>query len=172
MTRVRVLVICASLLGLTACGGEVGMILIGGSMTSLSYTKKTLLDHAISKYTEKNCSILNTARNQEYCQAPGLSEREKVAYMASTMYCYRTLGGVNCYDRPDYTASSQTRVVFSDTLIEPLESPALASLSKTPIQGGMLGGILGGAVLGGPMGAVMGGALGSTLGDSPLAEKN
>ena len=137
----------------------------------MTYTKKTLIDHAVSNYTETNCSILHTARNEEYCQAPKLSEREKVAYMASTMYCYRTLGGVNCYDRPDYMASSQTRVVFSDTLIKPLESAALTNRSKTPIQGGMLGGVIGGAVLGGPVGAVVGGALGSTLGDTSPAER-
>jgi hypothetical protein len=167
----RIFVICACLFGLSACGGGTSVLLFGGSLASLTYTKKTLVDHAVSRYTEKNCSILHTARNEEYCQTPGLSEQEKVAYMASTMYCYRTLGGVSCYDRPDYVASSQTRIVFSDTLIKPLESPALASLSETPIQGGMLGGILGGAMLGGPAGAVIGGALGSTLGDIPPTEK-
>ena len=168
----RVLVICASLLGLSACVGDPSLMLVGGSLTSLTYSKKTLIDHAVSKYTEKNCSILHTARNEEYCQAPGLSEREKVAYMASTMYCYRTLGGVDCYDRPDYMASSQTRVVFNDTAIKPLEAPALASRFGLPIEGGMLGGALGGAVLAGPVGAVVGGALGSTLGDTPPANQN
>lgn len=167
----RLLFICTMILGLSGCGGDAGLLLMGGSLSSLTYTKKTLVDHAVSNYTELDCSILHTARNEKYCQAPELSEREKVAYMASTMYCYRTLGGVNCYDRPDYVASSQTRVIFSDTLLKPLESPALASRSNTPIQGGMLGGILGGAVLGGPAGAVVGGALGSTLGDQPPAEK-
>ena len=38
----RILVICASLLGLSACGGEVGVMLVGGSMASLTYSKKTL----------------------------------------------------------------------------------------------------------------------------------
>ncbi len=167
----RLFLICTILLGLSGCGGNASLLLLGGSLSSLTYSKKTLVDHAVSNYTEKNCSILHTARNEPYCQAPELSEREKVAYMASTMYCYRTLGGVSCYDRPDYVASSQTRVIFSDTLLKPLESPALASRSNTPIQGGMLGGIMGGAVLGGPVGAVVGGALGSTLGDQPSAEK-
>ena len=164
----RILVICATLLGLSACGGEPALMMMGGSLASLSYTKKTLIDHAVSRYTEQNCSILHTARNEKYCQAPELTEREKVAYMAATMYCYRTLGGVNCYDRPDYTASSQTRVVFSDTLIKPLESPALASRSVIPIEGGTLGGVLGGAVLAGPVGAVVGGALGNTMGEGPI----
>ena len=127
----RILVICAALLGLSACGGEPGLMLMGGSLASLTYSKKTLVDHAVSGYTKEDCSILHTANNEPYCQPPGLTEREKVAYMASTMYCYRTLGGVNCYDRPDYMASSQTHVVFSDTLIEPLESDALASRSET-----------------------------------------
>lgn len=169
---IRILVICAGLLGLSACGGEPGLMLMGGSLASLTYTKKTLIDHAVSNYTEEDCSILHTANNEPYCQPPGLTEREKVAYMASTMYCYRTLGGVNCYDRPDYMASSQTRVVFSDTMIKPLESDELASRSETPIQGSVLGGVLGGAMLGGPMGAVMGGTLGSTLGETSATSKN
>ena len=166
----RIFVICACLLGLSACGGGTSVMVVGASMATLIHADKTVIDLAVSNYTEQNCSILHTARNEEYCQAPELSEREKVAYMASTMYCYRTLGGVSCYDRPDYVASSQTRIVFSDTLIKPLESAALTNRSKTPIEGGMLGGILGGAVLGGPVGAVVGGALGSTLGDTPPAE--
>ena len=166
----RILVICASLLGLSACGGDMGLIMLGGSMASLTYTKKTLVDHAVSNYTELNCSILHTARNEKYCQAPEITEREKVAYMASMLYCYRTLGGVSCYDRPDYVASSQTRVIFNDTFIKPLETDAIASRSNTPIQTGMLGGVLGGAVLGGPVGAVVGGALGSTLVDQAHAE--
>jgi hypothetical protein len=166
----RILVICASLLGLSACGGDFGLMMVGGSMASLSYTKKTLVDHAVSNYTELNCSILHTARNEEYCQRPEITEREKVAYMASMLYCYRTLGGVSCYDRPDYVASSQTRIIFNDTFIKPLETSVIASRSNTPIQGGMLGGILGGAALGGPVGAVVGGALGSTLGNLPPPE--
>ncbi len=38
----RILVICASLLGLSACGGDFGLMMVGGSMASLTYTKKTL----------------------------------------------------------------------------------------------------------------------------------
>ena len=46
----------------------------------------------------------------------------------------RDLGGVSCYDRPDYTASSQTRIVFGDTLIPPLASAPMASISEPAIQ--------------------------------------
>ncbi len=54
--------------------------------------------------------------------------------MSQALYCYRTLGGVSCYDRPDYTASSQTRIVFGDTLIAPLASAPLASRSEPALQ--------------------------------------
>jgi hypothetical protein len=54
--------------------------------------------------------------------------------MSSALYCYRTLGGVSCYDRPDYTASSQTRIVFGDTLIAPLDSIPVASRSEPALQ--------------------------------------
>jgi hypothetical protein len=41
---------------------------------------------------------------------------------------------VTCYDRPDYTASSQTRIVFGDTLIAPLASAPLAALQEPALN--------------------------------------
>ncbi len=119
----RILVICASLLGLSACGGEVGMMLVGGSMASLTYSKKTLVDHAVSNYTELNCSILHTARNEEYCQTPEISEREKVAYMASMLYCYRTLGGVSSLPAEVFRLYSRVHGVLIGWLHEGLYRP-------------------------------------------------
>ena len=126
----RVFVICASLLGLSACGGEAGLYLIGASVASFIHTDKTVVDHAVGLSTDRDCSVLYLAQDQNYCKPPVPIEPGQVAAMAASMYCYRTLGGVSCYDRPDYTASSQTRIVFGDTLIAPLASAPLANNSE------------------------------------------
>ncbi len=125
----RVFVICASLLGLTACGGETGLAMMAISTASFIHTDKTVVDHAVSLSTERDCSVLYLAKDENYCKPSVPIEPDQVAYMSSALYCYRTLGGVSCYDRPDYTASSQTRIVFGDTLIAPLASPPMAALS-------------------------------------------
>ncbi len=133
----RVFVICGGLLGLlglNACGGEVGLMVVGASMATLIHTDKTIVDHAVGRSTDQDCSVLYLARDEDYCKPLIPIEPSQVAYMASTLYCYRTLGGVSCYDRPDYSASSQTRIVFGDTLIAPLASPPLASRSEPAIQ--------------------------------------
>ena len=54
--------------------------------------------------------------------------------MSQALYCYRTLGGVSCYDRPDYTASRQTRIIFGDTLIAPLASAPMAALYEPALK--------------------------------------
>ncbi|MCH8999604.1 MAG: hypothetical protein IID48_15265 [Proteobacteria bacterium] len=133
----RVFVICGGLLGLlglSACGGEVGLMMMGASVATFIHTDKTMMDHAVGLSTERDCSILYLAQDQDYCKPQVPIEPGQVAYMSQALYCYRTLGGVSCYDRPDYTASSQTRIVFGDTLIPPLASAPLASLSEPAIQ--------------------------------------
>ena len=130
-----ILVICASLVGLTACGGETGMMLIAASTASFIHTDKTVIDHAVSYSTERNCSVLNLAKDESYCKPKVPIEPGQIAYMSSALYCYRTLGGVSCYDRPDYTASSQTRIVFGDTLIAPLASTPQAAQSEPSLWG-------------------------------------
>ena len=133
----RVFVICGGLLGLlglNACGGEVGLAMMGASLATLIHTDKTVVDHAVGYSTDRDCSVLYLARDEDYCKPLEPIEPSQVAYMSAALYCYRTLGGVSCYDRPDYTASSQTRIVFGDTLIAPLASAPLASRSEPAIQ--------------------------------------
>jgi hypothetical protein len=130
----RVFGICAGLLGLSACGGEVGLAMMGASMASFIHTDKTVVDQAVGLSTDRDCSVLYLAQDETYCKPPDPIEPGQVAYMSQSLYCYRTLGGVSCYDRPDYTASSQTRIVFGDTLIAPLASAPLASGSEPGIQ--------------------------------------
>ncbi len=130
----RVLFICASLLGLSGCGGDIGLVMMGGSLATLIHTDKTVVDHAVGLSTGRDCSVLYLARDEPYCKPSVPIEPGQVAYMTGALYCSRTLGGVSCYDRPDYTASSQTRLVFGDTLIPPLASAPMASRSEPAIQ--------------------------------------
>ena len=121
-------------MSLGACGGEVGLVMMGGSLATLIHTDKTVVDHVVGFTTDRDCSVLYLARDEPYCKPKVPIEPSQVAYMSGALYCYRTLGGVSCYDRPDYTASSQTRIVFGDTLIPPLASAPMASLSEPAIQ--------------------------------------
>ena len=130
----RILVLCGGLLGLSACGGDIGLAMIAASTASFIHTDTTVVDLAVSSSTDRDCSILYMANNENYCKPSEPIEPGQVAYMSQALYCYRTLGGVSCYDRPDYTASGQTRIVFGDTLIPPLASAPLASLSEPAIQ--------------------------------------
>ena len=50
----RILVICAGLLGLTACGGEVGLAMLAASTASFIHTDKTMVDHAVSYSTDRD----------------------------------------------------------------------------------------------------------------------
>ncbi len=130
----RVFVICAALLGLSACGGEIGLFLIGASTATFIHTDKTVIDHVVGLSTERDCSVLYLARDEDYCKSLDPIEPGQVAYMSQSLYCYRTLGGVSCYDRPDYMASSQTRINFGNTLIAPLASAPLTSGPGTGLQ--------------------------------------
>ena len=53
----RVIVICASLLGLSACGGEIGLAMMGASVATIIHTDKTVMDHAVGLSIERDCSI-------------------------------------------------------------------------------------------------------------------
>ena len=131
----RFLYMIGLLLTLSACGGTLGMTVIALSTATLIHTDKTVADLAVSWYTKEDCSLLYAAEDEPYCQPYEPLEKDQVAFMNSTLYCYRTLGGVSCYDRPDYTASNETRIDFGNTLISPLNSDSpLASLPKNGLQ--------------------------------------
>ncbi len=130
----RVFVICGALLGLTACGADIGLVLLATSTASFIHTDKTVVDHAVGFSTDRDCSILYMANDENYCKPTVPIEPSQVAYMSQALYCYRTLGGATCYDRPDYTASSETRIVFGDTLIAPLASAPMAALQEPALE--------------------------------------
>lgn len=70
---------------------------------SLINSDKTVLDHAISVGSGKDCSTLRKQKGLTYCV-------EDTPVAQQQLYCYRDLGGVTCYDKPAPNRSSQQRV--------------------------------------------------------------
>jgi hypothetical protein len=58
-------------------------------------TQKPFTDHVVSFFSGKNCSTVRREQGLTYC------EEDELQSGAAKVYCYRALGGVTCYDRPD-----------------------------------------------------------------------
>ncbi|MFQ5775816.1 MAG: hypothetical protein ACE5GS_14940 [Kiloniellaceae bacterium] len=129
MTRSALLL--TGLLALSGCGSA-GLAFGGANLATLIGGDKTIPDYAVSRVAKQDCSLLHAARNEPYCQGPSRDPRAELAALSATMYCYRTLGGVTCYDRPDYAASSQTRVNFAYGLAPRLAAPPAAGPADAP----------------------------------------
>lgn len=65
-------------------------------MASLINTEKMVSDHVFSFATGKDCSTLKAREGRTYC-----AEYDRPQpYHPQEVYCYRSLGQVNCFDRP------------------------------------------------------------------------
>ncbi|MEI8393531.1 MAG: hypothetical protein WCF85_02265 [Rhodospirillaceae bacterium] len=80
---------------LTACTGA--EMAAGGlvGMTTLPQTGKLPTDHLASWASGRDCSILNYEKDGVYCPP------EKKDIDRSKLYCTRTLGAVECHERPN-----------------------------------------------------------------------
>lgn len=67
---------------------------------SLINTDKTIIDHVASSMMGEDCSMLRSMDGGHYCQP-----RYENKPVVPSLYCYRTLGDVTCYDRPSTNAS-------------------------------------------------------------------
>jgi hypothetical protein len=84
---------------------------------SVVVTEKPFTDHIVSFFSGKNCSTIRREKGLTYC------EEDEMQPGATKVYCYRALGGVTCYDRPD---------PFEGQRYQPLEeTPAPA---KPPVR--------------------------------------
>ena len=81
---------------------------------SLNQTGKTATDHAVSWVTGEDCSALRYTKTGKYCLTPA-----EIAQQYATLHrpyfgaCYRTRGGVTCYDQNDAQHTSET-VVYNN----------------------------------------------------------
>jgi hypothetical protein len=107
----RLLSVVACLFLLGACSSIPQFA--GAEAASVVVTDKTFTDHIVSLGSGKNCSTLRTQADLTYCE-----EDEVAAKYVS--YCYRTLGNVTCYDRPNPFNGRQ------QIIDEKLENPAKA----------------------------------------------
>lgn len=64
---------------------------------------KTISDHVISFASGKNCSTIRSNTGRTYCEEDEPNPIPKV-------WCYRTIGKVVCYDRPDPYQGNQLRM--------------------------------------------------------------
>ncbi len=53
------------------------------------------MDATVSKLVQSDCEFIRVVHGQDICRSDGSQ-----AVLPAT-YCYRTLGGVDCYDRAD-----------------------------------------------------------------------
>ena len=70
-------------------------------------TDKTIEDHVISMTSGKNCSTIRSERGLTHCV-------EDEPRVNPNIYCYKTLGKVTCYDRPDPHKGRHQRVDRND----------------------------------------------------------
>ena len=82
MTRSPLLLV--AFLGLAACTPASTAFLAGASLVSLAYTDKTLSDQAVSYAYKQDCSILNLADKEAYCQVlpPEDAQNRAIATLA------------------------------------------------------------------------------------------
>ncbi len=87
---------------------------VGTSMLTLPQTKKTPADHVMSAVTGRDCSVLHYEQDGSYCQdAPKEIDRR-------SLYCFKTLGGVECHQRPDpYYGNERTLASPPPRPVEP-----------------------------------------------------
>ena len=85
------------LLSVVLLPGCAAVAALGGGVEGVSVmaTEKTMTDHIVSMASGKDCSTLRKEQGLTYCK-----EDEVVPKM--NVYCYRTLGEVNCYEQPIY----------------------------------------------------------------------
>jgi len=87
----------------TACSPTDSAILMGGAtLVSFIHTDRTVSDHVIGAITEKDCSTMRMVNEgTTLCRDPAVGETRAQGKTAADAHCYRELGRVSCYDRPN-----------------------------------------------------------------------
>ncbi|WP_421709242.1 hypothetical protein [Algihabitans sp.] len=121
----RLLAASGLVFALGAC--DPTLLATGASVVTLVATDKTMTDHALSAALDRDCSFVRSSRGESFCvQEP---------YVMQTEHCYRTLGNVTCYSRPDPQASDAQRVTYAPDLVEPRPAIDLTGLDLSEVLG-------------------------------------
>ena len=89
---------------LNGCGAFPGVSQVQGAV--VIGTDKTIEDHIMSLTSGKNCSVVRKEKGLTYCE-------EDEPIINQNIFCYKTLGSVTCYDRPD-SNNSRNRIDRND----------------------------------------------------------
>jgi hypothetical protein len=115
---VLAMALCALGAGLSGC--ETAAVLpaaaIAGTVegVSLNQTGKTASDHVASWVTGEDCSVLRVTKGGKYCLTQAeIAQMEAALHRPYLGACYKTRGGVVCYDQSDAEHSSET-VVYNN----------------------------------------------------------
>lgn len=116
----RLLITTAFLLGVAGCEGVTPLAInslapLTGptAMLTLPQTKKLPTDHVASWITGRDCSIISYEKDGVLC--PDSPKKVDI----SRLYCIKTLGSVECHQRPDpYYSGQQILGTPPVTLVE------------------------------------------------------
>lgn len=104
----RIVICTAALLAATtlqACSGS-GIALMGADAASQVASGRTLTGNLIHAMTGKDCVPLNLFAGRPMCR----EDTQTAAAETAPVYCYRTLGQVDCHSEPDPMMSPTTRL--------------------------------------------------------------
>lgn len=103
----------ASMLGGCATMAALPPVAIAGTIegVSLNQTGKTASDHLVSAITGDDCSVLRYTKGGKYCLTEAeLARQDALLHRPYEGSCYRTRGGVACYNEAEATHTSETGV--------------------------------------------------------------
>jgi hypothetical protein len=63
-----------------------------------------VLDEKVSQMMDQDCTSVNIILGESYCKDKRLEIKQE------QVYCYKSLGGINCYDRKDPYSNTSPRV--------------------------------------------------------------
>jgi len=95
---------------LGACSGTAAIAMAGISATTFAMTDKFPSDHVASWVTGEDCSALQAEQTGEYCRTSeeiAAAEAAEKPRAAPAVYCYRTIGEIDCQSEPDPAAESR-----------------------------------------------------------------
>jgi|GEM_PF-1224220 len=96
-SRIRRIGAALAILALSACGGaEPGFLALTAATSTIVNSDKLPTDFIADAVTGLDCNSIRQSMDKgPLCRAPEQRVIER------PVYCYRTLGTINCYDQPD-----------------------------------------------------------------------
>jgi hypothetical protein len=107
-------------LGLSACTGS-ELAVFGADAASQVASGRTLTGNLLYAMTGKDCIPLNVLAGRPMCR----DEQPAAEAETAPVYCYRTLGQVDCHSEPDPMMSPRTRLYRTEVAARPVATEPL-----------------------------------------------